>query len=404
MSALLDYIKKNGRSPQVGLTIKPLDLNRDLINLTQFLSYSFSASVLIPVDAFSFSFTMPNLKGPIDHYVREGDITEVTAGGTVIGTGVIDVVEIETTMDGGDVVHIHGRNLLGQLEDQSTVNALDSPLWANKTSVESAVGALIQNTRIKGLIKQGTPSGSFLFSTEPGESKLSALQRFVEPINCIIWGDANGYLIVGRPNMGQSPVGVLTCDRDGRTSNVLSMKAIRSSTQIPNVFIPVWSGQEIATTRVAPSQRVLNPAEGPKRLRLANHNVQRCIVVSTPSGSDPQSLSDVNAITVGGSNILQSYALREIARANIQELVVQANVKSHFNDDMVPLLPDQVYSVNYSRAGVQEKLYIYEVEYTMDPRTGPRTSINMCRLGRIVAGVSTSPYSRTTVLSGALPR
>lgn len=402
MSALLDYVSKNGRTPPVGLVIKPLDSTREQIVLKQFLSYSFSSSVLIPVDAFSFTFTMPQVSGSIDSFISEGDLVELTAADQTICTGIIDVVAIETTVDGGDVVSIHGRNLLGQLEDQSTVNGSDKPLWANKISLAAAVGFVIQNTRIRGLAQQQSPAGSFLFATEPGESKLSALQRFVEPLNCLIWGDAKGNILVGRPNMGQDPIGEIVVDRDKRVSNVMSIKAVRASTQIPNIVIPVWSGQESVANRVAPSQRVLNPAQGPTRLRQAKHLVQKCIVVSTPSGSDPQSLSDINAIKVGGSNLLQAYALRELARANIGELGVQANAKSHYNDDLTPFLVDQVYNVNYSRAGVREKMYLHTVEYTLDAERGARTSLSLCKLGRIVAGISIAAVQRKITSSGSL--
>lgn len=393
MSALLDYINKNGRGPQIGLTIHPLDPSRIQIELDQFLSYSFSASVLIPVDAFSFAFSMPGLAGRIDDVIQEGDLVELTAAGQTICTGIIDVVDIETTVDGGDVVQIHGRNLLGQLEDQGTVNGKDQPMWANKTTLLAAVGFVVKNTRIRGLVQQHSPAGQFLFATEPGESKLSALQRFVEPLNCLIWGDPLGRMIVGRPNMGQDPQGDLMCDRDKRLSNVVSIKAIRSSTQIPNIVIPVWSGQESVQGKL-PEQRVLNPAEGPTRLRKAGHLVQKCVVVSTPSGADPQSLSDINAIKVGGSNLLQAYALREIARANVGELTVQANVKGHFNDDLAPFLVDQVYNIAYSRAGIDEKMYLYQTEYSLDAQSGARTSLSFCRLGRIVAGVSVASVQR----------
>jgi prophage tail gpP-like protein len=385
MSKLTEYIQKNGKAPLVSLHIKPLGKGRKQFVLTQFLNYNFTASVLIPVDAFSFTFAMPQTPGPINSYIQEGDIAELYAGEKIICTGIVDVVDIETTLEGGDVVTIMGRNLLGQLEDQSTVNAQDKPMWGNNVPLATAAGSVIQHTRIRGLVTQQAPAGSFLFATEPGESKLTALSRFVEPLNCIIFGDSVGNLVVGRPNMGQAASGDVTCDRDRRTSNVLSIKAIRASTQIPNVVIPIWTGQETVQHRISASQGVLNPAEGPIRLYNAEHYVQKCVVVC-------------------GSNLLQAYALREIARANISELTVQANVKSHFNDNLAPFSIDTVYNVNYTRAGIQEKMYLYQVEYSCDAQRGPRTSLYFCRLGRIVAGVSVASVTRKIIASGKLPK
>jgi prophage tail gpP-like protein len=401
-SPLLTYIQKNGRTPPIGLLITPLDQTRDQISVTKFLEYSFESSVLIPVDAFSFKFSLPGGNSDIYQYVQEGDIAELTANNQTICTGIVDIVDIETTSDGGTVVSIMGRSLLGQLEDQSTVNALDTPMFGAKIPLTTAVGNVIQNTRIRGLATQNTPLGSFLFATEPGEQKLSALQRFVEPLNCVIWSDPKGYLIVGRPNMGQTPVGDIFCDAVKKISNVTSIKAARAATQIPSVYIPVWAGQEVVANRVSQEQALNNPAEGPKRLRLAGHNVQRCTVWSSPSGSDPQSLSDVNNITVGGSNQVQAVALREMARANINEILVQATVKSHYNDNLSPFLVDQVYNVNYPAAGITEKMYLYQVDYSLNDRSGARSTLHFCRLGCIVAGVNINPLTRVYASAGNL--
>lgn len=406
MSALLDYIKKNGRAPQVSLNINPLNdttaAPRQQIQLSNFLAYQFSDTILIPVSAFSFTFAMPSTTGAINKYIQEGDNVELIAGGVTVATGTIDVVDIETTKDGGDVVSIMGRNLLGSLEDNSPVNSKQQTMWGNNIPLATAVGSVIQGTKIRGLITQQAPGGNFLFGTSPGESKLSSLLRFVEPLNCMVWGHPAGYMIVGRPNMGQSPLGDIICDRDKRFSNVESIKAIRASTQIPNIYIPVWQGQESIQSRVAAEQAIYNAAEGPKGLRLKGYQTQKCIVVSTPQGSDPQSLSDVNAIKVANSNLLQAYALREMAKANITELVVQANVKSHYNDDLIPFMIDQVYNVNYPRAGVQEKMYLYQVDYSCDAESGPRTSLNYCRLGCIVAGASKGAATQSMTNSGSL--
>jgi prophage tail gpP-like protein len=401
-SPLLTFIQKNGRTPPVGLVITPLDTTRDQISVTKFLTYKFEASVLIPIDAFSFTFSLPGGNADIDEFIQEGDIAELTANGETVCTGIIDVVDVETTLDGGTVVMISGRNVLGQLEDQCAVNTSDLPMYFKSISLASAAGNVIQNTRVRGLAIQGSPSGIFEFATEPGETKLDALQRFVEPLNCVIWSDPQGYLIVGRPNMGAAPSGDLYCDVNKRISNVMSIKAVRASTQIPNVMIPIWTGQEAVTQRVSAEQRILNPAQGPKRLRLAGQILQRAVVTSMPSGSDAGSASDINRITVGGSNQLQLNAIREMQRENVKEIEVQVNVKGHYNDDLMPFLVDQVYNINYPAAGVTEKMYLYQVEYSLDASKGPRTSLYFCRLGCIVAGLSTSPITRTYLPVGEL--
>jgi prophage tail gpP-like protein len=401
MSQLSDFIVKNGRSPQISLVITPLN-GGPQVNLTNFMSYHFTDSILIPINQFQFTFTLPSVPGSIDNYVNEGDIAELYAGEFLVSTGLIDAITVETTFE-GDIITVIGRSLIGQLEDQSAVNIQNKPMFGNHVPLATAVGSMIQFTRIRGLGNQAAPTGNFLFATEPGETKLSALTRFIEPLNCVIWSSNDGYLIVGRPNMGQAPSGSLVMDRTNRTSNVTSMKVTRASTQIPNIILALWTGQETVQANV-PQQAVNNPADGPSTLRRQGHKVQKCVVVSTPSGSDPQSLSDANAFNAYGSNIMQAYALREIAGANVNEVQVQANMKGHFNDDLEPFMIDRVYSVNYDRGGVDEAMYLFEVEYSLnDLKTGPQSSLHLCRLGTIVAGARQKPVTTIFTDSGKLP-
>lgn len=393
MTALSDFLQKNGRFPPVSLIIKPLDGDRESIEIKQFLSYRFDQSIIIPVDTFTFTFTQPGSNQNFSEFVQEGDIAIVKANGVELSTGIIDMVEIETAED-GEKVTVTGRDLMGQLEDNSAVDARNKPIWGNEVTVSQAIGLLTANTRIGAPIFQGIPGGPFLLATEPGESKLTALQRFLEPLNCLAWMSPTGRIMVGRPNMGGEPLDDLEMDREARFSNVLSMRATRSSTQIPNIILPVWSGQESTQEHVKPDQVVYNSSSGPTRLRKLGHIVQRAIVVSSPQGSSPQDLSDVNQIRVAGSNLLQAYALREIARANVNELIVQASVKGHYNSDLEPYTQDTIYNVSYPRADIDGKMYLFQVSYEFGYETGQKTSLSFCKLGRIVARTSIESVQR----------
>lgn len=384
---LQKYLEKNGRFPPVSLQIKPIDPSRPSVEFTEFEEYTFQNSILVPVDSFSFSFRNPTLKGSLYDFVKDGDIAILKANGKIIATGLVDDVNIGTDPDSGELVHVRGRTLIAQLEDQSTVNDVDDPIWGNKLTIDGVVNALVQSTRINFYRLQQEPKGSFLFATEPGESKLSALNRYLEPLNCIVWMDGDGTLVVGRPDMGADPVGSFVMDRENRQANVLSMQANYSSTQIPNVVIPVWTGQETVQSRISPEQRVLNAAKGPSRLFNFQHRVPKTVVVSTPSGSDPQSISQANQFVVAGSNILQAYAKREIARANVHEVGVQVNIQGHYNSDLSPIGIDTTYNVNYPRASLNEKMYAHTVNYTLG-KAGQKTSIFFCRLGCIVADIA----------------
>lgn len=396
-SPLGKYLSKFGRFPPVSLQVKPIDASRPSVEFVQFEEYNFQNSILVPVDSFNFVARNPELKGSLYDYVKDGDIAILKANGQVIATGLVDTVNISTDADAGELVKISGRTLMSQLEDQSTVNDADEPIWGNLIPIEGVINSLISSTRVNYYRLQQAPSGSFLFATEPGENKLSAIMRYIEPLNCLVWMDGDGTLVVGRPDMGAEPKGTFVLDRDKREANCLSIQANYSSTQIPNIIIPIWTGQESVQNRVGPEQRVLNNAPGPSRLFKLNHRVPKTVMVATPQGADAQSLSGANQFVVAGSNILQAYAKREIARANVHELGVQVNIQGHYNNDLSPIVMDSNYQINYPRASVREKMYLHTVTYSLSKSGGQRTSLSFCRLGSIVADVSIQSQKAASV-------
>jgi hypothetical protein len=184
------------------------------------------------------------------------------------------------------------------------------------------------------------------------------------------------------------------------------MQATRASTQIPNLFLPIWTGQEGVQFRVAAEQALVNRAEGPLRLWQHQHIVQKTIIVSNPDGSTAQGASDVNTKMASGgvgNSILWAHALRAVADANVHELIVQCSTKSHVNDNMDAFLIDQSYDINYPRGGVKKKMYLYSVDYLCDGKTGPRTVLHFCNPGTIVAGASTKDAVKTLKAAGRLP-
>jgi prophage tail gpP-like protein len=390
-SELQRYLAKNGRFPPVTLQVLPIDGSRQPVEFNRFSSYSFVTSVIVPVDSFQFTMRNPTLEGSLLNFVRDGDIAVLKANGQVVCTGIVDTVNVKTGPDVGEEVVVQGRNLLSQLEDQSTVNDVDDPIWGNRMGFDAVINALIMNTRINFYRTQQAPTlpSLPLFATEPGESKLSALMRYLEPLNCLVWSDADGTAVLGRPDMGGDVLGSFMMDRENRAANCLSIQANYSSTRIPNIVLPIWTGQETVQSRVTKEQAVPNNAKGPKRLLSQGHRVTKCVVVSNPQGSDPQALSQTNQLVLsGGSNVLQAYAKRELARANVGELGVQVNIKGHYNSDLDPIMPDTNYQIVYPRASVNEDMYLHTVEYGMEEKEGQRTSLFFCKKGAIVADVS----------------
>lgn len=374
-----------GRLPPVSIIVTPIETSRPTVYLDRFLSYRFSSSVLIPVDTFSFGFVAPDSK-PFYSSIRDGDIVSLFANDIPISTGIIDAIEIETDEQSGEKVSINGRDLMAQLEDHDAITADDKPVWSTLITLNSVISTLTANTRITKHKTPQAPTSPYLFATDPSESKLSALQRFIEPLNCLAWMDPTGTLMVGRPNMSQKSSGNLIVSRSERRSNCRSIKVIRSATTIPNIIIPIWSGQENVTDRTPIGQRLYNAAEGPKRLRNARHIVQKTVVVSTPQADSSQGLSDTNEFKAASGNILQAHAKREIARANQKEVIVEIVVPGHYNENGQAYKIDTVYNIQYDRGSVSENMYLFQVEYSGD-ENGQSTSLYFCRLGTIVSDV-----------------
>lgn len=386
-----EILKKTGRLPKVEMLIKPLDGNVD-VNLDKFLTYNFSSSILIPVDTFNFTVAMPDDSTPLPRRIRGGDIASLFANGQQICTGIIDTTEVEVDGESGEKGRIQGRDMLSQLEDQDAINFKDGALWGNNYTISQVLRALTENTRIsRDFVYNKISRQPYLFATDPGESKLSALMRYLDPLNALIWTNPFGKVVVGKPNMTQLPSGTIICSRKKNFSNVLSIKVTRNATLVPTTVFPIWSGQESVQNRVSREQGLNNADADVTRLRELKHFVPKTIVVSTPQGSSAQDLSEVTRIKVqgGGSNLLQAYAKKMIARENQKALIVEAVVPGHYNENGVPYQIDQVYNIEYDRGDVFEQMYLFEVNYSLTEETGEQTRLVFCRLGTIVADIPT---------------
>lgn len=389
-------MQRTGKLPPVSLIITPLNTpglpTRPQAYLDRFLSYEFMSSVLVPVDVFSFVFAAPDDTLPINQRIKVGDIITLQANQQSISTGIIDQVEVEVDREFGEKITITGRNMLSQFEDQECVNPESQQIFGAKETVTGVFNKCIQNTRINNsLLTQNAPVNAYLFATEPGESKLAAITRYLEPLNCIIWMAPNGQVKIGKPNMtGASQASVFVSRKNGN-SNCMDMRVTRTGTQIPSVIIPVFAGTESLQSTLSPSQAILNPAYEPTRLRTGGHQTTKAVVVSNPTSGDPSEFPTVNNLIVAQqqtkqpNSLLNSYALRELARQNISELQVQATVPGHYDDSGFPYIPDNSYRISYDRGDVDEVMYLYEVQYQLDEGGGQRSSLHFCRLNTIVS-------------------
>lgn len=400
--ALIKYLTQTGKVPPVSLSIFFLEDIQQEIFIDDFISYNFKNSITVPVDQFQCEVFYKRIDG--QRKPKEGDIFVLRANGIAIATGIVDQLDMETDPNTGTKLSIQGRNLLGQWEDQDSVTIDSKILYGNKYTVTQIVTALSGNTRVDParLQLRSAPTRGYLAATQPGESKLSSMQRYCEALDIYFWTSGDGSIIVGRPDMygiREGIKGTFFCLEASREANVLVMRSTRASTQIPNIILPIWNGQESVQALNLPQSTLFNNAEGPARLRAFGHRVPKAVVVSTPEGSAPQDLADVNTLLVanqnagtnlnkaGASTILQSYAKREMARANLKEITVQCNIVGHYNDRAEPVLPDQVYRIQYDTDDLDEPMYLYETEYVMDVKSGPQTRLFFCRQKALVSDV-----------------
>lgn len=400
--ALLRYLEQSGKFPPVTLSIFPLEDLTQEIFITSFISYKFQSSILVPVDAFSCEIYYE----PIDGAIRpqEGDVFVLKANGLPIASGVVDQLDMETDGGAGTRLSIQGRDLLGKWEDDDAVNLQSQMLFGNLYTIDQVVRALSQDTRINpaNLIKRNAPKKPYLFATQPGESKLSAMQRYCEALDIYFWMSGDGNLIIGKPDMygvRGGVAGTWFLSKEQRRTNVLSIRSTRNSTSVPGQILPIWNGQESVQDRIKPVGLLKNTSKSVERLWALGHRVVKAQVVSTPQGSSPQDLAEINTLRVAGlsqntginragaSTILQAYAKREMARHNLKCLQVQITVPGHYNDRAAPLEVDQVYRIQYDIDGIDEDMFLYECEYTMAEGEGQRTRLYFCQQNALVSDV-----------------
>jgi prophage tail gpP-like protein len=349
--------------------------------------------VLVPVDTFSFCFKPPpatrNDKSThYDQLIQEGDTVQLTLAGQALATGYIDSVDVTLDSDQGVRMTVNGRDLMGFLEDNDAVNFDSTIIYTQDVKLSAVMNKLLNDTRINSYELVNAQDFTNLFATIPGESKLAALQRFLEMPNYLAWMSPVGKVRVGSPSFNAVPggtIGVRVLEKQ-RISNVLSMNVHRASGQIPNAVLSVWTGNEQIQTIVANAVKV-NQAKGPNRLYKNGHKVMRCISTSAPNATDVQQLSRTALLAAAGSSqFLDTLAARELARENVNELLVTTSVIGHLNDNGDPYTSDQTYNIAFDAAGVDETMYLYGVEYLLSEDTGQQTQLQFCKLNTIVAG------------------
>lgn len=376
--------------------LKPIELDfksansnssHQVVSLRTFDSYNFDRNILTPASALRF--TAPGVDKDLRLSIRSGDTIQLFAvnqnGDKLpIGTGFVDETDTHITPSSFDYV-ISGRDTLGQLVDNATVDAQNKIVNTTNATLEWVMQFLLQNTRIpKAFIRQQMPNGPILFSTNPGETKINTLQRYLEFTNCLVWTQPNGQVVIGKPNFTQEKQGVLKMSfSNNKGNNLLEARVRRNLNQAIRQIVCQLSTLGQVDAGVYTN---FNHDQDMREVRASL--VGRSVYRKFDYGSGEDS---VNVVTQVGSQsgaprkIGNEYSLRDIAKDNMKVLDVEAVVEGHINSAGLAYNIDQIYNVQIEDEDVDEDMYVYGCSYELTKEHGMITRLRLCRKGTITA-------------------
>lgn len=373
--------------------------------ISTFNSYNFDRNMLTPASAFRF--TAPGVDKNVRQAIRSGDMLALYAVRETDGkkfqicTGFVDETDTHVVPNNVDYV-LTGRDTLGQLVDNSSIDANNKIQNTTNINIGTFLTQLLATTRIpKGFVSQQVPNGTLLVNTNPGETKITSLQRYLDFMNCLVWTNPQGQVVIGKPNFSQEKSGFLILSSTNTNNNNLLEARVRRSTNtaIRQVVTQLQSlGQVDAGLFTVRNQDVDMKA-------VAAYKVGRSIyqLFSYGSGNDiVNQVQQVGNQNASPQNIGAALSRREIAKENIKVIEVEAVVRGHFNENGIPYGIDQIYNVQIEDDSVSEDLYVYAVSYELTLDHGVLTRLKLCRVGTsLVDGTHITP---ATVVSdnGAL--
>ena len=354
--------------------------------LRNFTSYSFERSLMTP--AAAFRFTAPGVEKALRQSIRSGDFVQIlaTTPGTndrvVLASGFVDETDTHVTPSSVEYV-VSGRDTIGQLVDNAVVDAQSKIINFKSLNIQSIVTTVIANTRMpQEVIVSQIPNVKLIFNTNAGETKINALQRNLELVNCLLWSSPDGRVIVGKPNFSQAASGALVMRSDDPSKNNLLEARVRRNvnTAIRQIVTQLQTLEQVD----AGAFTIKN--SDPDVTALASAHVGRSVYQTFSYGQGTDAYNNIVAIGAGDGSPKSMGAvqsLREIARENMKVLEVECVVRGHFNERGIAYAVDQVYDVSIDSDSVAEPMYVYSVSYELTVNQGMLTRMHLCKLGTI---------------------
>ncbi len=373
----------------IRMQVTSADPNKDQApqEILTFTSYVFDRNILTPASAFRF--TAPGVEKERRLAIRSGDTVRLFVDNdngktAMVGVGIID--ETDTHVTGRTVEYvITGRDTVGQLIDNDTVDANNNIIFFQQISIDAFVDQLLKGTRLvqSHLSKQINKKVTFAAATNSGETKLNALQRMLDWCNGLVWANNNGELIVDKPDFTQPVKGTFTVSE--AYSNVIECRVRRNVNQAIRQIVTTLQGTDASPGLVkAETLKNMDKSLKPYKGTTVGRSVSRTF--SYAGGADVINQGQgVGNGSYAPHTLSREYSAREVARENMRILDIEIVVEGHFNANGLLYDIDQVYQVDIEDEDVSEPMFVYNVSYELTMDHGMITRMRLCRLWTICA-------------------
>jgi len=368
--------------------ISASDPTQAVEKIVTFTSYQFERNITSPVSAFRF--TAPGVNRATRLAIRSGDMVQIFAynkdGDRLpIAIGIIDETDSHIGKDSVEYV-VTGRDILGQLADNASVDANNKVIFFEKASLTNIIGSVLNGTRCpQGFTLSNAPNGQFLFSSNVGETKINALQRMLEFANLLIWSDENGQVIVGKPDFAQATSGdLILLASNNPSNNILECRVRRNLNQA----IRKIATQLQSLGKTDPGTITMTNSDD-DMVAVSKIGVGRSVYQFFDYGGAGDSVNTINQVgnqSGNYNNIGYEHSRRLLARENMKILEVEAVVKGHINSFGEIYDIDQTYNVQVEDEDVSETMYTHSVSYELTKDQGMLTRLHLCKLNTIVSG------------------